>query len=853
MASTYELIVKAVDQTSGPLSRIERNLKNVNRAASRTNISSVTGAKSAAGAGALAGAISKIPGPLVAIGIAATAAGLGMRAIINSTKEFESVQNGLRLITNGTDELNQKTAELRKLATSTRSSFSATAELYTKLTISTADLGASTEDVALVTGNLSKALQVAGADGQTASSVIRQFGQAMASGTVRGDEFNSLVEGLGPTLAIMAKETGISVGELRKMSQAGELTAAVMFDMLKNSTALDEAFQKMNKTLGQSQTAFDDAFDRALVNLGEMSGLTKIVQEAYDNLTRKLDGFSAGVERSKTPMGKLRQQLLEVHREMKILESMTEENARAFKHYFGVTDDGGKRLAELRKESDEIYKSINRLTKQTKDAADAQKKKNEQDKLAAKILSDQQVALKANASAIALAKSVRGTNADFELASPLEQAEMKLKDLQNAAKSLRSLIKDGIIKNNLEWATTTRDLNDAITVQLSKIKDLEKGIADAAKATADKAAADDKKKADKLQKELDRQAKKAEADKKRAAAEERADAKEALRILEQAAAERKKESDAVNSQISSYAGLRSELVQIADTNAEYAAALAKVNTTLATNNQLTTAQVEGLLQNKTALEETIQKRKEEAALLAEVGVKGADMVKTYQDEAKELRELNIALDNVAIISEKAGVSQEFLTNKIKEAIKANDLYKESAITSAKIIDDGFKKAVNSLPKELSTAIVKGENLFKTLENSFNNMLENILQQILQSQIQQALTQLLTPSAGGGSSNFLATAASFIFGAPGKAVGGPVAGNKPYMVGEQGPEMFMPNTAGQIVSNSELNSGSGGAVINFNINAIDTQKGVEFLLENKKNIIGMVSQGYNQRGRQGITS
>jgi hypothetical protein len=67
-------------------------------------------------------------------------------------------------------------------------------------------------------------------------------------------------------------------------------------------------------------------------------------------------------------------------------------------------------------------------------------------------------------------------------------------------------------------------------------------------------------------------------------------------------------------------------------------------------------------------------------------------------------------------------------------------------------------------------------------------------------------------------------------------------------------LFMPTSSGQVISNSELNSGSGdGAVINFNINAIDTQTGVEFLLENKKNIIGMVSQGYNQRGRQGITS
>ena len=230
------------------------------------------------------------------------------------------------------------------------------------------------------------------------------------------------------------------------------------------------------------------------------------------------------------------------------------------------------------------------------------------------------------------------------------------------------------------------------------------------------------------------------------------------------------------------------------------------------------------------------------------------LLKNYEDSKKELTDLLAIQSKVGELSQGNAEKQAFLNQQVMAGLEANDLYKKSALTTAQVIDEGFKTAVGSLPKELSTAIVKGENLFKTLENSFNRMLENILQQILESQIQSALTQLFAPSGGGGgSSNFLATAASFLFGAPGKAVGGPVAGGQPYMVGEQGPELFMPNTAGQIVSNSELNSGGGGAVVNFNINAIDTQTGVEFLLENKKNIIGMVSQGYNQRGRQGITS
>ena len=72
-----------------------------------------------------------------------------------------------------------------------------------------------------------------------------------------------------------------------------------------------------------------------------------------------------------------------------------------------------------------------------------------------------------------------------------------------------------------------------------------------------------------------------------------------------------------------------------------------------------------------------------------------------------------------------------------------------------------------------------------------------------------------------------------------------------MVGERGPEMFIPNTTGQVVSNEQMGPGR-ETIVNFNINAIDTQTGMEFLLKNKPQIIGMVSQAHNQRGRAGIT-
>ena len=194
------------------------------------------------------------------------------------------------------------------------------------------------------------------------------------------------------------------------------------------------------------------------------------------------------------------------------------------------------------------------------------------------------------------------------------------------------------------------------------------------------------------------------------------------------------------------------------------------------------------------------------------------------------------------------------------------IYQEKALTTADIIQEGFKGMSSSISKELATAIRTGESMMDALSNVFSRTLDNILQQILESQINSALGQLFNVSGGGGGgggfnlgnliTGFLGTptvgAPMGGLTLPGRANGGPTKGGSPYIVGERGPELFVPNTTGKVVSNEELNSGSDAPTINFNINAMDTQTGVEFLIKNKPQIINMVTQGYNQRGRAGIT-
>ena len=146
-------------------------------------------------------------------------------------------------------------------------------------------MGVSQESVLRVTERFQKALAVSGADANTASGAIRQLGQAMASGQVRGDEFNSIVEALGPALNIMAEQTGVNVGELRKLAQSGQLTAKRFYEMLEASTAIDEAFGKTEQTVAQAQMALDQAFDEFIVEISEALGLTEAYKNSVSGIT----------------------------------------------------------------------------------------------------------------------------------------------------------------------------------------------------------------------------------------------------------------------------------------------------------------------------------------------------------------------------------------------------------------------------------------------------------------------------------------------------------------------------------------------------------------------------------------
>ena len=86
-------------------------------------------------------------------------------------------------------------------------------------------------------------------------------------------------------------------------------------------------------------------------------------------------------------------------------------------------------------------------------------------------------------------------------------------------------------------------------------------------------------------------------------------------------------------------------------------------------------------------------------------------------------------------------------------------------------------------------------------------------------------------------------------------GGPVTGGRPYLVGEQGPELFVPGQSGGIVPNNGLAmAGAGGGSTNINITydikAFDAKDATAAIAEQAPTIVGIVEQSFRKRGKRG---
>lgn len=153
-----------------------------------------------------------------------------LRAIQQITDAFTSARSRLTTVTDSTSELIAVETELYNIAQRTASSRTATIELYARVANASRDLGRSQRETLQFTESLNQAIKLSGASTMEANSGIIQISQGLASGTLRGDELRSVLEGLPRVADVIADHLGVTRGELRAMGMEGRISAEMVFD-----------------------------------------------------------------------------------------------------------------------------------------------------------------------------------------------------------------------------------------------------------------------------------------------------------------------------------------------------------------------------------------------------------------------------------------------------------------------------------------------------------------------------------------------------------------------------------------------------------------------------------------------
>lgn len=202
------------------------------------------------------------------------------------------------------DRLAQTQERLVGLALDTRTSLESTVDLYARLTRSTQELGVSQEAVARATEIAQKAFKASGQTTAEATSSVIQLGQALGSGVLQGDELRAIRENSITLAQAIAKEFGVSVGELKKLGEEGELTSDRVFRaILKAGGEIDAQFAKTNGTIEDSFTNLATRFTQYVAQVDDATDATEKVAGFVNLVANNLDALGEAAAVAATILG----------------------------------------------------------------------------------------------------------------------------------------------------------------------------------------------------------------------------------------------------------------------------------------------------------------------------------------------------------------------------------------------------------------------------------------------------------------------------------------------------------------------------------------------------------------------
>ncbi|EAU8987057.1 tape measure protein [Salmonella enterica subsp. enterica serovar Montevideo] len=232
------------------------------------------------------GELSKIAAAVMAI--------LSVNQVSQYADAWTELNNKLANALRPNEELVDVTERVFNITQQTRSSLEATASLYARLERATRQYGTSAQDLVKLTTIINQGFVVSGATAEEAENAIIQLSQGLASGALRGEEFNSVNEQGNRLIVALADSMGVTIGQMRQLAAEGKLTTDVVVNgLLSQGATIGAEFAKTTTTISQAMQVAGNNITKFFGESSSVKTTVAIFNTAIIAMSDNIGGLSA--------------------------------------------------------------------------------------------------------------------------------------------------------------------------------------------------------------------------------------------------------------------------------------------------------------------------------------------------------------------------------------------------------------------------------------------------------------------------------------------------------------------------------------------------------------------------------
>jgi len=229
-------------------------------------------------------AVNALAGAMAALGV-----GLGIRELAQTADTYTNLSARINIATKEGGDFTSAMAGVHQVALMTNSSLSATGDLFTRLNAVGKDLGMTQQNSLDLTKTINQAIQISGVSAQASEAFTQQFIQSMQQGTLRGEEYNSMMENGYGVAEALAKGLGVTTGELKNMADNGELGAERVYKaLLSQKDAVQQTFDQFPTTIGNALTKISTQWQILIGEMDQANGASATVANALSIIADNL-------------------------------------------------------------------------------------------------------------------------------------------------------------------------------------------------------------------------------------------------------------------------------------------------------------------------------------------------------------------------------------------------------------------------------------------------------------------------------------------------------------------------------------------------------------------------------------